>query len=403
MSQPITDDRYLCIRGALMPDEQDFENVSREYRLWTELPKPTTATTTVFVQLAQMRDCFQRTLDAVCRRTFSSPPPVYLGHYYRHELNAVAFRHPRGHFIGINAGVHNVLNGVFQRLLSTPYFFPNIGDVAKEAGSTPRADVLGSSLTDENMQRNLGHQPNCPIRRGCVGLFAHLAFDFILLHELGHHSRGHLYAVRELTGIDVYSEFASDNDRLQCDTYHAIELDADRFAMSSLFYSVVQMSDLRQNSPDAWRAALEHPEVALEIAAAAVYTVFRLFARNHPLDLDDLCCGTHPHPLVRLVHGQTPLRQVLSHYHERFGMWPDLHLTILAGAHKIFEEALELITLSEPAVHASEFNDPRAFGRLRHLEEEFECRLRPKLFTHFWTYLHREPVDVAAGSADAEP
>ena len=207
-------------RNTRQPNGQDFEAVSQGYGIWTDFPSVTEETAHVFARLEDIQISHQQLLDAVCRRTFFEFEPIYYGHHYRFDFNAVAFRHDRGCFIGLNVGTYGVLNSVFQRLLSTPYYFPNIGDVSREDVSIPRSNILGLSLSNGNIQQNLGHHPKCPIRKGCVELFASIAFDFILMHELGHLSRGHLGLMGQLTGSEVYTEFTRNDGRITLSLSH---------------------------------------------------------------------------------------------------------------------------------------------------------------------------------------
>ena len=368
--------------NATLPNAVDFEKVSREYGIWADTRFPDDALS-VFDGVRNSR---QQLLDAVCGRTFTNYAPIYYGHHFSLELNAIAFTHASGCFIGVNVGTYNVLRSVFLRLLASPFFFPNIGNAAGEDATLPQTNLLGWSLTESHVLQNLNCRPKCPIRSGCVELFMEFAFDFILLHELGHISRGHLGLIHELTGVDMYAELNGQGRSIDNDTSQALELDADGFAMSSLFFSVLTMSERYLEARSEWQPALKDPMIALVVAAVSMYTVFRLFSHEQQLDLNDLTGGTHPHPMLRMFRLGIYLETVLEHYSPRFEV-KDPHFLIPKAAHKIVEESIQHVTISDRPFELKEIDDTRVFRRLDDLDRKLQKDLRLKMSKHRWTQI----------------
>jgi len=146
--------------------------------------------------------------------------------------------------------------GTMLGLLSTPTFFPAIGEVKNEVrpqnlpgGRFPPVPLL-RNLSDADRRRRL-FLPNDQTRVTLARILAGLALEFLIFHEIGHIVGGHLELPRNSRRLSTIAETqyainTPDDSVLQ----HVLECDADAFACDVTFSlhthekTAVRMRDL---------------------------------------------------------------------------------------------------------------------------------------------------------------
>jgi len=126
---------------------------------------------------------------------YENPPKVYIAFIDNPLLGAAVGKEGDDYFIGLYNGSIMILHGLFGRMLCSPRVLPLLGDVSKETEQKINnpyiisAEVLIDTIYNYPEQKRF---PKDEDRRNGVILLAHLAMQFLALHELGHIVRGHL-------------------------------------------------------------------------------------------------------------------------------------------------------------------------------------------------------------------
>src|SRR5258706_2733842 len=144
-------------------------------------------------------------------------------------------------YIGMYTGTTSLLYDVFYRMLSHPNILPQIGNAAEERIRQPfHSEGFSQNYNDLLASRGAGGgrladvMPNDPHRRYYAEKLAIYAFDFLVLHELGHIRHGHCQVARD-HGINFISELllSARSDALSTEQkmiLQAMEMDADAYA-----------------------------------------------------------------------------------------------------------------------------------------------------------------------------
>jgi hypothetical protein len=189
-------------------------------------------------------------------------------------------------------------------LLSTPTFFPAIGDVRTEV----RPQKLpGKRFPPVPFLRNACEAdhptyvflPNDQTRVNAAMLLTEVALEFVIFHEIGHIVGGHLEIPRKGRCLSAIAEFQHAINEPGNSTFqHVLECDADAFACHTIYWIhtpekiAVIMRDLLNASE--WQPKY----FALITYIMAISVLFRVLNPKAPLTID-ASNSSHPHPAVR--------------------------------------------------------------------------------------------------------
>ena len=229
------------------------------------------------------------------------------------SLNAYATDHSGCDRIYIFRGAFEHIYGTMQGLLSTPTFFPTIGDANKEVrpeylprGRFPPVPLL-RSVSGYDRTTPLFF-PNDQTRMTLAQVLAELAVEFLIYHEVGHVVGGHLEILRNCGDVAAIAEFQQTAKHQDYAFRQLLECDADAFAchVTSFIHTHDQIAAALC---DLLRVETKPKDFALCTYLMAIEAFFRAGSPNAPRSLhtDKLA---HPHPAVRscLVASSTMAR-----------------------------------------------------------------------------------------------
>lgn len=177
-------------------------------------------------------------------------PEVYIGYINNQDVNAIAFKDQDNYFIGINTGTFLMLSDYFKMIL-------------------PRSKTLNSLDGNVNLK---------------IEILLQHSFRFLINHEYGHISSGHIdYEIDKSKSQYMFemAKLVDTNDGLDSQT---LEMDADCFAATRALESAMKHSvDLKTE---------------LIYLSFSTYMLFRIFGTGG-YDLKTLDGYTHPHPGIR--------------------------------------------------------------------------------------------------------
>jgi len=229
------------------------------------------------------------------------------------SLNAFATNHAGCDRICVFRGALEHIYGTILGLLSTPIFFPTIGNVDNEVrlenlpgGRFPPVLLL-RNVSDADRNTPLFF-PNDQTRMTLAQVLAELALEFLIYHEIGHIVGGHLdiprYGVRTATIAEFQHAVKPDD----CTFQHLLECDADAFAchVTSSVHTHDQIAALLR---DMLCAEWQSKDFALLTYLMAIGVLFRALYPSAPCALS-ADKSSHPHPAVRacLVASSTMAR-----------------------------------------------------------------------------------------------
>ncbi|MCH7687131.1 MAG: hypothetical protein IH899_10700, partial [Planctomycetes bacterium] len=133
--------------------------------------------------------------------------------------------------ICIFRGALELIYGNILGLLSTPTFFPAMGDIKNEVrpqnlpgGRFPRVPLL-KNISDADQRTSLFF-PNDQTRMTVAQILAELALEFLIYHEIGHIVGGHLEILRKSFRLTTIAEFQHAVKPDDCTFQHLLECDA---------------------------------------------------------------------------------------------------------------------------------------------------------------------------------
>jgi hypothetical protein len=236
------------------------------------------------------------------------------------DVNAFAESHADHDSIYIFRGALEIIYGNIFGLLSTPAFFPIIGNVNVEV--TPQnLPIDGFSRVpmlrdDSNGNQSSPFFPNDQGRMTVALILAELAFEFLIFHEIGHIVGGHLEILQIRQNMRAISEFeytlGNTSDYLLRQT---LECDADAFAchVTSFVHNHDKMAEhlYKLVNPPKWKSK----EFAILTYLIGVGVLFRSLYPKAPARIVQ-CNSFHPHPAVRacLVASSTMARELFHGY-----------------------------------------------------------------------------------------
>lgn len=297
------------------------------------------------------------------------------------SLNAVTNLAQQTAAIGITVGAPVLLHDLFCGLLSHPGVLKDIGDARGEQQRFERFEIPQSiapfiPLDEPGYVVAPRFMPLGRARRAYAELMTHIALDFLFLHEVCHLLAGHLpYRRARLSCHTEITAFDEADDEITPDalTHHAIEMDADWFAMKLLvplcLKDEIVLTDLRPIN--------EASEFRFRLIALAIMLSLLLGDRNPPPL--DVCLRTrqHPHPVWRVLMLEPIAVQAISHNGlELEEAWRKAHrqaltdLYLMSGALPLAHCYFALVDSVGRSLNAKL---PDLYGRhqevLRHLKE----------------------------------
>lgn len=236
----------------------------------------------------------------VIASTANAASPIYVAHTVHVDLvanptiNAVAFEAHGHEFIGVHTGSLLFLYDAFLSLFSSPSFMPEIG--AAKAERTTNID-LTAWLQRENVAHIFELAPVDPARVTAAQFLTINAYNFLLAHEVGHITKGHLKYLAEAHGIVEYAAHAHAESPSTVGTplRHMLEIGADENAAHG---------SLHMFRPEATGAVLPNAGGVLRdyrTWATSIGVIFALFDRHFALHGPSLSTS-HPALDVRYLN-----------------------------------------------------------------------------------------------------
>ncbi|WP_421830354.1 hypothetical protein [Larkinella sp.] len=162
-------------------------------------------------------------------------PHVHFDFINNPNFNATAFIHKGKEFIGFNYGLILMVYEIFNRILSSPKIFPDLGNVELEHEHeklpvlTPNFEVVRDQYEEKKYSPYV--YPVDETRSYYANDLADLALNFLLLHEIAHLRYGHLSYVNHKMGMDFIMEFDGEIERkINPLTNKLLEWNADNWA-----------------------------------------------------------------------------------------------------------------------------------------------------------------------------
>lgn len=208
-------------------------------------------------------------------------------------------------YIYIHSGAIEVIYGTMLGLLSTPMFFPGIGDFKNEVrprsipdGEFPRISLL--EITHGIEQNTHQLFPKNQTRTMLAQVMAELALEFLIYHEIGHIMGGHLEILRSSNHFASITEVQyAFNKPEDSSLRHVLECDADAFAChaTSWIHTHDKMAEIMCEliSDSKWQPT----EFALLTYLISTGVIFHITSLKTVRTIDDCKMLSHPHPAVR--------------------------------------------------------------------------------------------------------
>jgi hypothetical protein len=210
---------------------------------------------------------------AAQKRFMPKMPHVHFEFVNHPLLQAVAFTDQGRHFISVFAGAVLLLDTLFSRIMCDRRFLQDIGNVTLERDERqliPWPILDAKSLYDAGIGPLV---PNCPARLEYKCRLQEWSFRFLIAHELGHITEGHVDYSSQKCGIPFLAEMGwigkSESETL---TRQCFEMDADGQAAGFV------AANMTAETPN-----FTHP-VSMELrvfgAVFAFCSVFHLFGES---------------------------------------------------------------------------------------------------------------------------
>jgi hypothetical protein len=236
----------------------------------------------------------------------------------------------------VNLGTWMVLVNLFNNLFSLPGFLVEIGNPNAEIHA---AHVTGRSEAGEtNLREQLpspARIPVDPIRRVAANNAARIAFDFLILHELGHVRNGHLPLLNTSRQIVELEAPPAEQDIAL--TYQTLEMDADSHAVVHGINEIMRLAGAKFQGPhgNELAAIFASQQTSLSLYLAAVYGLFRLFDRGL-WQADRLWSSTHPPAAMRqhMIHSTVYAVVERAQDHALLAQLPDLTAKVVGDVER---------------------------------------------------------------------
>lgn len=143
--------------------------------------------------------------------------PIYFDYVMADAINAVADIREGTGLIALTGGSVTLAGDTFRRLLSHPLVLPQIGNPqATEVTGPQHGDGVSKDMTSLIQKRqNEGRPikvppPVNPARLSCSQLLTKIFLDFLIAHELGHITNGHVGYLLDSVGIRYMLELRAE-------------------------------------------------------------------------------------------------------------------------------------------------------------------------------------------------
>jgi hypothetical protein len=221
--------------------------------------------------------------------------------------------------VSIFRGAFEHIYGTILGLLSTPAFFPAIGNAEAEMPfpNLPREGFARVPVLRDASNRDPDTPvrfPNDQTRMTVAQILADLALEFLVYHEIGHIVGGHLEILQGNQRLASISEFEQAIDNPADYAFrHVLECDADAFAchVTSGVHTNDKMAALVRDLVNAskWHSK----DFALLTYLMAIGILFRVLHPHATANISE-SKSSHPHPAVRacLVASSTVARAVFA-------------------------------------------------------------------------------------------
>jgi hypothetical protein len=228
-------------------------------------------------------------------------PSVNIDFINNDGFNAVATKVGEKYYIGINWGSSLLLYDLFQRLMSNPSVFSNIGDNSKDEVKkiyNPHITNFSTLMLASDTNEKAG--PKDLERQAHASLLTSLAIRFLFLHEYGHIVNGHVDLKGNLFNSFSISEIEKASLMFSPLNSQTIEMDADRFAatFSIWFLDMSNHRDFYGDIAAAQKACRTYFEMNLENLFFSIYSLFRIFTYKQ-YSLEELQKKSHPIEVIR--------------------------------------------------------------------------------------------------------
>ncbi len=173
------------------------------------------------------------------------------------RVSAFAFAASNSRFIALHTGIVEMF-WTYNLLLSTPNVLRRIGNARLERAH----DVVNLRDIPTNPKSTI-RKPFDPVRAEFAEQLSMICFDFLAAHEIAHILHGHL-------------EFLAAHSPIDSLTHHALELDADYFAVNIILNEIFGFVKQRRTLPELLAEIYSTERDALFVGVFALCVLYRL-------------------------------------------------------------------------------------------------------------------------------
>ena len=277
--------------------------------------------------------------------------PLDIGFEVKGYANASAAKKTDRYLIRVANVFPYLLIGLFKRILADPEVMPWLPAPDNDGPTTPIQFVREPSNLNEEAVEQLQLPPG---RLFAAELLAEIAFQFVVMHEVGHVLAGHLEVPVSEGGVRDISELLLVSRSGNLPLRRAWEIDADLIAVGLLDELI---SDILKAAQTSAAGGLErHVYGPHEISVAqatslvmmAIHCLFRYVGETRT---QIQMGGYHPDPVVRTFAVRNAL---IPRMLERHTVDRDLFDGILGGRFEEFDDALEALGIHSEYTLADE-------------------------------------------------
>lgn len=292
-----------------------------------------------------------RNIVAAAQSGCKSPPPIYIDFIDTGEVNAWAFRDDGTYYIGLGAGVAAVYDLLFYRILADSRLLRRIGHTDRERGDLPPLRLLEP---DSFYMADFGAAPMTPndtTRQDYASLLHHLAFDFLVMHEVYHVIHGHVALLADM-GQRQIAEAGWVPAGDEASTFRlTLEWDAD----ASTAYRLLDRMFLDISDPNSQLIRqspyLRDHATAMSAYVFATSALFRLFGDGEFRNVKLPAVGQLPARFRQIMALNTAFNRARRHGNaEQAAFWQE----VVLGAARDVEEAFRLLTNESPTTSGLE-------------------------------------------------
>lgn len=233
-------------------------------------------------------------------KLFPTMPPVHFDFVDTIHVGAWAFCHDQReqYFVGYSFGTELTLLLLFNRILADSRLLRDIGNPESESDSLAMlAQIIGASPT---IDASLKVFPQCPepkdsTRRQFAGLMRELVATFIVLHEAGHLSQGHIEYGRDHYRWALLADPGYPSTREEeLLVRQTFEVYADHQAISNGMHNIQSAIKNADRQNELLKPFVAPPHRLLHLWLFAIFTFCRLFGDRVPTKAE-LQKLVHPH------------------------------------------------------------------------------------------------------------